>query len=420
MTVLDPNRYLLEKTLIAQLLLRGDQLEQYSKSLNPSSFLSPAARSVVKAVLSLIGKKMPVDISTVSNELGGKVLSSELVEYISAATANMSMTQLKIDTLQGRLRKLEEMNLVAAASQGDNLESIQDKLNQLNTYGLDKYLSAEDIAQRGEELKQHLKDKPAQMNYPFEMLNKHTRGIYPGQMVVIAGRPSVGKSALAQNIALHSAVNGKKVMFCSAEMDIDSMILRFASQLKGENLFYKPEAIEQIDFKEMLANMDLNLYQFNSMGELSSLLLSGQKADLIILDYLQVISPKTSRYNGMNERIGYVVSDLVEIKNKYNIPIIALSQYNRNASAQQPSLADLYQSGKIEQAADVVISLWRNKEDGDGKIRIDMLKNRNGMIFNNNSKYEHSLKFNGKTFSFSDKNDKEFSEILGIFGAKHE
>jgi len=318
-------------------------------------------------------------------------------------------TTLSGAKLQDHVKVLKELrvkrDIAEKIKNGEDMEKVVREIEKLNQQGLDKFLKPRELAL---ELYSVLEAKKAGKRgtpYPFPMLNKATGGIQDGQFVIVAARPSVGKSAFLSNVAVKAGKLGKKVLFASAEMSNEAVGMRIISQLTGKNFFYEDISISLEELIKMLELTNIFVHQFTSINELEAKIREYErKIDLVLVDYLQVIEPK-NRYGSTFEKTSFVVSELVQIKNKYNLPIVAASQYNRVAARAQPTMADLYESGKIEQAADVIISLWDSGEidlNDKKRIKIDLLKNRNGFTFGNSSKseVEYALWFNKKKFEF--------------------
>lgn len=399
-------RKLLEETILVTALLRGEKFDKLSKFMDEKDFSIDFHKRLVRAMHALHIKGIVSDLITVRNQ-DQTLTATQITRMISEITDTMSMTLLSADNVPGRVKQLREMNLIQAASDGQDISTIRTKLEELSRQGLDKLLTPEEVVQRAQEIiKERSSSDRQEIYYPFDFLQEKTRGIHKGQLVVVAGRPSVGKSALLQNMAVCCLDQGLSVLFASAEMSNDSLILRFLSQLDKQNYFYLDKFPSPDRAKELLEGKKLYFHQFSGTEELEEKIIElAGKIDIVFVDYLQVISPKAGRINSQQERLGFVVTDLVDMKNRFDLPIVAGSQYNRDADETQPSMADLYQSGKIEQAADVVISLWRRVSDESTeegkKVKIDLLKNRNGMTFANSENKEYALWFNGKTFEFT-------------------
>lgn len=269
-----------------------------------------------------------------------------------------------------------------------DINLIKSKLEKIHKKGLARWLTGEELRKLAALLLKEKKENTVLYNLPF--LDKTTGGIGKGQYIIVAGRPSVGKSAFLQQIGLFNAQRGKKVLFVSVEMSEEMLVQRI---LKTHN----PETIP-LTFNILNAS-DTQTIDFEIQKK-------ARDFDLILIDYIQLLKPK-SKTRDLYERVTEISSDIKKMTTKYNLPFICASQFSRRAEGNQPSMADLKESGALEQDADVVISLWYNKEDNDltedeekRTIRLDLLKNRNGATFINSESFKYALQFRKKTFEF--------------------
>lgn len=251
------------------------------------------------------------------------------------------------------------------------------------------------------------------LNTGYKQLNAYTFGFQPGELIILAARPGVGKSAFSLNIAYKMAKDyGKHVAFFSLEMGIDQLIMRLLSASSNVNLSKIRSGKMSADDMTKLLNArteidDLHFYidetTTNNMEDIKikcRKLHRNGKLDFIIVDYLQLLTvgsgkTKMSRY----EEVTSLSRSLKLLARELNVPILALSQLSRNveqrkaqdskkenSSATKPQLADLRESGSIEQDADIVLFLHRDKENEErskhsSNFRVECLiaKNRQGM-----------------------------------------
>lgn len=269
-----------------------------------------------------------------------------------------------------------------------DLHALKDKLEQIYKKGQSRWISGTDIKTLAYEIMQSKISNS--VTYRISVLDKATEGLEKGQYIIVAGRPSLGKSSFLQCVGLQNSEVGKNVLFVSAEMSEDMIIKRILKT-------YKPETIPET-FHVLIASDTPTIE--------SEIQKKGRNFDLIIIDYIQLLKPK-ARYSGSVERVTNVSSDIKNMATKFNIPFLCASQFNREADKEQPTLSDLRESGALEQDADIVISLWRAREDSGlnihqdkEKIRVDLLKNRNGYTFRNSDSKEYALNFDKHNFRF--------------------
>jgi replicative DNA helicase len=235
----------------------------------------------------------------------------------------------------------------------------------------------------------------------FGDLDRFTGGFRPGQFIIIAARPAMGKTSLALNIAAHIAVNlNKKVAIFSMEMAADEVVMRMFSSasevkmdgmLRGygmneEKLIRIMQASEVLSSKQIFIDdsgtnspLDIRAKTRRLSAEIGGL-------DLIVIDYLQLMSLVREKDNRQQE-ISEISRALKILAKDMKIPVIALSQLNRAAETRdnkRPKLADLRESGAIEQDADIVMFIYRDEyyfaetTTKPGIAEINIAKNRHG------------------------------------------
>ena len=232
-------------------------------------------------------------------------------------------------------------------------------------------------------------------------------GFIPGQLIVVAGRPSMGKSAFAQGIAENVAKTGKAVLFFSLEMSVFEIMDRCLCKLAGIPMskLKTKGGMQQSDIAKLVAVIPQMQAQPIFICDKSSItatgvikiiadikdgirILKNMELGLVVIDYLQLLSVKHPKANREAE-ISEMTRSLKIAARDLDVPIMALSQLNRgleNRTEKRPQMADLRESGAIEQDADVVIGLYReevyskNKEEVKGIAEALILKNRNGEL----------------------------------------
>jgi replicative DNA helicase len=227
----------------------------------------------------------------------------------------------------------------------------------------------------------------------FDEINKYTFGFQKGELVILAARPSIGKSALALNIASNACRNvGANVAFFSLEMGIDQLTMRLFSSFSGLSINKirsgNLNATEMATLLAAKASVDkLNLYldeaadtSLNDIEAKCIKLKREQKLDLIVVDYLQLIHVAGFKGNRVEE-VGVISRGLKLMARELEVPVLALSQLSRSAEQEgYPLLSHLRESGSIEQDADIVMFLHREqqgKETDVGEMNQKRLVNHN-------------------------------------------
>lgn len=224
----------------------------------------------------------------------------------------------------------------------------------------------------------------------FPKLDAIIKGVYNKNLVILAARPAVGKSAMALNLALNFSRSAKKVALYSLEMGLEELFERFVANLAPANL----GVIQDRDFGDhTAANIatasatlsKLPIY-INDSGyqTVQSIRTEIQikKIDVVVIDYLQLITP-TGKADNRNNEVAKITRGLKCMAQDLDIPVIALSQLNRaKGETDEPTLSDLRDSGAIEQDADKVWFMWLNGEQKDQQVKqiaFRAAKTRNGM-----------------------------------------
>ncbi len=219
------------------------------------------------------------------------------------------------------------------------------------------------------------------LNTGFDELNKYTFGFQKGELIILAARPSIGKSALALNIACNACrIDNANVAFFSLEMGIDQLVMRLLSNFSSLSINkIRSGKLNQTEMSSLLlarSTIDnLNLYldessssSLNDIKAKSIKLKREGKLDLIVVDYLQLIHVPEKKSNRV-EAVGEISRGLKILARELNVPVLALSQLSRETEKEgQPLLSHLRESGSIEQDADIVMFLHRDnptKKDGE-------------------------------------------------------
>ncbi|MGE3759827.1 MAG: replicative DNA helicase, partial [Pseudobdellovibrionaceae bacterium] len=233
----------------------------------------------------------------------------------------------------------------------------------------------------------------------FTELDKMTAGLHPGELIIVAARPSMGKTAFALNMAQHMALRQKKtVAFFSLEMGNDSLMMRvLASEAKISMGDIKTGKIPEASWPKLINAAGLLSESHMYIDETSGVspheirarcrrLKAKHGLDLIMIDYLQLMQMKM-KVESREREVAEISKTLKAISKELQVPVVALAQLNRGVesrSDRRPMLSDLRESGSIEQDADVIMMLFRedyyDKENPDahGNAEVIIAKQRNG------------------------------------------
>ena len=374
--------------------LSQEALDKIMDEVSEEMFYSEQNRTIFKAMKSLQTNGIPVDINTVCNELDKNKDLSKVggVEYITdiinsvPSTANLNY-YIKIMFEKGILRSLINVSTKIQEDCYEEQEPIVDivenaERNILSVYNdkLGKDMKRiQDILpelQKQMELLAESKTDFTGLRTGFYDFDKMTRGLQKNQVIIIAGRPGSGKSAFALNIALNAAIKEKKsVAFFSLEMSAEEITKRMfgcVGKIDGDVL--KTGKLKNTDWKkwnEVMSQLSDTKLTLDDSGGMTvseirrkcrKLKNSSDGLDLIVIDYLQLLS-SSSKYAGQRvQEVSEISRDIKKLAMELEIPVIALAQLSRSVEQRKgedgkPKLSDLRESGSIEQDADMVLFL---------------------------------------------------------------
>jgi len=330
---------------------------------------------------------------------GGYQYLKFLMNRASAIVDLKEYAQKISELWQKREIQDEILNLKLNKDGDEIISSLINKLNGLRIgYDVQKTLTADEIIDEIDELDRNFTAKPVPTGFPTldKMMNG---GLNKKQLTILAARPSLGKTTIGQNIILNAQHRGFDSLFISLEIDKRQVLLKFLSMMaKVDGYKIQTKTYDQGDMqriiqaKEQLKQMNLRVndtcgLDYMKIDEIVRQAKDTGNLDLVLVDYVQIINSIDARWKNKTDLIKEATTHLKQIAIKYDVAVLALCQINRQGvqDGKQPSLTDLKGSGGIEEDADVVIILHRDKagenESGtysnDGKLII--AKNRFGM-----------------------------------------
>lgn len=414
---LPPQNVEAEKSLLGSILLDKEAIVKIADFLRPEDFYRPSHREIYQAMIDLYESRNPIDIVTLSDELektkklkevGGASFLTALANAVPSSAH--AVQYAKIIQAKATLRRLISASQKVMAMGYDeekNIEEILDGAEKTIFEVSQSHLASEfipikqiltDSFDRIDELHKH-KGKLRGISTGFNELDNLLAGFQNSDMIVIAGRPSMGKTSMALNIAAHAAIREKVPMgifslemskeqlvdrlICS-EAGIDSWKLRTGRLSEddfpriGYAMGVLSEAPLYIDDSPMLNVMEIRTKSRRLQAEYG--------LGMIMVDYLQLMAGSSTHEDNRVQEISEISRSLKALARELNIPVIAVSQLSRAVEMRpdhRPQLADLRESGSIEQDADVVIFLFREDyydKDTDRKNIADIMikKHRNG------------------------------------------
>ncbi len=412
-----------EEAVLGALLVEPNCVEDVMEELTPPCFYGEKNRMIFEAMSRLFFAHVSIDPLTVAQQLrtdgnleavGGAAVLAALSEKIGAAAhIEFYVKILKQKCIQRDLITASYSILKDAYNDSVNVDMLIDNA-QSQVFAAIQDSVKNDVQEIGSLINQvqsdieRLQESTGLSGVPsgFPSLDAITLGWQPSDLIILAARPSVGKTALALNVARNAAVDhNKPVAFFSLEMSAKQLVRRMmvsetglaADKLKGGS---KLEQYEWVQMEQRLKNLSkaplyidetpsLPVMEFRSKAKR---LVKQKGVKLIVVDYLQLMQGPVELRGFREQEVAAISRTLKATAKELNVPIIALSQLSRNAvnrqgSNSRPLLSDLRESGSIEQDADMVLFIHRSDYQGlsenpedEGKTELIIAKNRNGEI----------------------------------------
>ncbi len=431
-----------EQSVLGSVLIDKDAILKIVDLISPDNFYYDTHKMVYEAMVDLYNRHDPIDLLTLSNLLeerkqidtiGGPAYLAELTSGVPTATHIFKYAQIVKN--KATLRKMIKAGSIIVGHGYDEDENIEKLLESAEkevfsisqTFLKDRFIHVRDIlTQRYEEFSTlHMaEDKEKVKGIPtgYKGLDNILSGMQPADLIIVAARPSMGKTALALSIVQKIAIEASKkktVGIFSLEMSREQLVDRlFCSILGVDSWKLQHGRLDDKDFQNMGSVMDIlnqaPIYIDDSVGtSIPELRAKARRLqmehglDLIIVDYLQLMSTGNTAYAGNRvQEISEISRALKSLGRELHVPVIAVSQLSRAVEMRNPKipqLADLRESGAIEQDADVVMMLYRKDyyeenltEEEKGVTEIFIRKHRNGPV----GKAE--LRFDKKQMRFYD------------------
>jgi replicative DNA helicase len=406
-----------EEYILGGVLLENSALDMVTETISPEDFYSERNRIIYAEMLNLRDKGLPIDYVSLSESVSmkGKLDSIGGVSYITKLTDRIPTTA----NIEYYAKLLKDKSLLRSLILGANsiikiardpIEDVSEALQEAEQiiFNINKGIN---VGKSG-----LVKIKPlvaetyhtltriasgevsgSGIDPGFIDLNNILLGFHPSDLIIIAGRPSMGKTSLAMNIASYVACEEKlPVAIFSLEMSKEQLVLRLlASEARVDQTKVRNAHLTREEWSSLIESADRlsNAFLYIddtpgiSIGEIRSKLrrmAASEGLRLLVIDYLQLMSSR--RGDSREQEIADISRSLKAIAKEFNVPVIALSQLNRSPETREgnrPKMGDLRESGAIEQDADVVCLIYREdyyKSDTEEKGITEIIigKNRNG------------------------------------------
>ena len=408
-----------ERFILGGILLDNEAFYQVVEILGTDDFYREAHRKIFRGMTDLFEKNEPVDLITITNyfqgknnmeAVGGASYLASLVDEVST-TANIS-SHAKIVKEKAVLRKLINVSTTIANKGYEQDRNVEDFLDSAEKMIFEvteskirpTFYSMREIVKHSFKTVERLYERKEMVTgvpTGFTDFDRLTSGLQNSDLIILAGRPSMGKTALALNVAQYASIEANiPVAVFSLEMAREQLVMRMlcsearvdASKLRGGMLSEK-------DWPRLVTaagNLSETLIFIDDTPGLTALemraksrrLKAEKNLGLIIVDYLQLMRGR-DRSESREQEISDISRSLKGLAKELNVPVLAISQLNRGVegrSDKRPQLADLRESGAIEQDADVIAFVYRdeiyNRDNPDNKGVAELIigKQRNGPV----------------------------------------
>ena len=407
-----------EEAILGAILTNPICFTKIADMIKPQRFYKPANKYIFEAIVELFTKNHAIDIVTVSEKLnesdklemiGGRAYINDLA-LNAITTANI---EYYARIVQGKAIKRELINagseIVEMAYDNTTTEETLDNAEKL-IFNIAQQKTSSDLVS----VKDLVLTSYEQISYRYEHrgeltgvptgfydFDNMTSGLQKSDLIILAARPSMGKTALALNIAQNVALKAKKtVAIFSLEMSKEQLVQRMlCSEAEVDTQKLKTGNMQSTDWEKLTTAMnhfaDAPLYIDDRPGatvmdvraKCRRLAMEKKEIGLIVIDYLQLM--EASGKEDRTQQISGISRGLKGLARELNVPVIALSQLSRAVESRpdkRPMMSDLRESGAIEQDADIIMFIYRdeyyNKEDTEnrGKAEVIVAKHRNGAV----------------------------------------
>lgn len=411
-----------EVSALGALMIDPLSIIRVTDILSPSDFYHPAHQAIFEAILTLFERGEPVDVLTVSmflkkekkmKDSGGADYLAELVSNVPSAAHVEHYAKIvkELSVRRAIIHASSEINEEAFKSDEFDsfLDSVEQKIFNISQKSRTQHFIPirDELTDAYERLEKLHRGDGMLRGVPsyFHQLDNILSGFQNSDLIILGARPSFGKTALALDIARNISLHGKSVGVFSIEMSREQIIDRLIAnqakiplwrlrtgRLQGEMEFaLVQQALDELS-KTSLFIDDTPSPSVLQMRSAARRLQLEHGLDFLVIDYLQLIQPRTGGYDNMVQQVTEISRGLKALARELNIPVLALSQLSREVDKRDvkiPRLSDLRESGSLEQDADVVMFIYRKDRDridvpDEEQNIVDLIvaKHRNGPLGN--------------------------------------
>ena len=393
-----------ERAVVGGLLLEPSVDKILLTRLTPEDFSDDKLSYIFMSILEMVRKKISVDAVTVRDYIDLERQPNDRPWAVNfedlALLLENSIGSTNIQSYARHIRECRIKNAVEDLKKDINYENYQETVSQIQNLELEledkDESSIKAIVGKTVDYLENLTHGSVGLSSGFKSLDALITGFRPETLTVLAGRPSMGKSTLALNIA-DEVSKTKNVLFYSLEMGQVQLMLKLASSHSSIHLSKidnsnMSASEEEVFYKKLsqIGNQNLTIIDKGGMSihdiiSKSRQLNSEKKIDMIVIDYLQIM--KYDKGREISE-LGNITRELKYLSKELGIPVILLSQLSRNVESREnkrPFMSDLRSSGEIEQDADIIIMVYRDEyydpdSEDKGLAELIVSKNRMGQI----------------------------------------
>jgi replicative DNA helicase len=407
-----------ERAVLGGILVNPDGLNVVLSVITPEDFYRDAHRKLIDGISSLVDKGRPVDILALSDEMQRAGLLEEVggMSYLSSLMDGVPKSlnveyYAQIIKEKALLRRLIVSSARIISASYEQKDEADDLLNEAQTSIIEVaeqrirpgFVPVKALTEPTLEMIRKLSERrEAVTGVPsgFRSLDNLTSGFHESELVIIAARPSMGKTALALNIAQHAGTRANRsVAFFSMEMAKEQLVIRLLCAESALDIkrvrtgFISDREFEKLKLAaETLSRARISIDEtpgvtVMEMKAKCRRLKMEQNLDIVFLDYIQLMRPG-GRFENRNQEMSFISRSLKELAKELRIPVVGISQLSRapekGRREPKPQLSDLRESGAIEQDADVVVFIFRpeyyhpDDESLKGMAEVTVAKQRNG------------------------------------------
>lgn len=370
--------------------------EKESFNVTEKDFVNPSNKKIMKAINELKAKKEEISMLTIQSKIDSD--SSQVLKYLSSLGDYIYRTsaQTVYELLKDKTKKRELIELTK------KIQKEAEQIEEIDIY-LEKTISEiqniefqtekeenfiEEVAKVATQIEENINKKQDYSYYTgFLDLDDLTDGLHKGELTIIGARPGVGKTTFSLQLAEHISKKQKNVAYVCLEMSTEQMIQKLLAKAsrvnsrKIRNGDLQENEIDRIgqaciDVSDLKMNILTKIRTIQQIEITARRMKNRGKLDLLIIDYLQLVR-SGGKFQSREQEVADISRTLKLLSIELEIPIIALCQLNRNASKNEPTLADIRESGSIEQDADNVIFLYQENEENN-LVTVDLQKQRAG------------------------------------------